>query len=168
MFLKLKLKLKVMKKLFLSIMLAAGIYGLAIGQQSSPKDAGWVKIGEKTVNLSENHGIFNWNTDREKTINANDKYSAIKFKAIDEPVNLTNVEVQYGNGKKQDLPLNTTVQVNNESKVVNIDGKEKLDKITFNFKQDNMAKAEKAKVELWGLKAASGTGMGEQNQPEPK
>lgn len=166
-----------MKKIFLSIMLAAGLYSLAIGQQSTPSksssstsksssttsmNSNWEKIGEKTVNLSENHGIFNWNTDREKSINADEKYSAIKFKAIDEPVNLTNVEVQYDNGKKQDLTVNSPVKANSESKVLNLNSKEKLDKVTFNFKKDNASTKEKAKVELWGLKSGSASGMGSQ------
>lgn len=154
-----------MKKLFISIMLAAGIYSLAMGQQSSEsKDKGWEKIGEKTVNLSENHGIFTWNTDREKSINADEKYSAIKFKAKDATVNLTNVEVLYENGKKQDLSINSPVQPNSESKMVSLDSKEKLDKITFNFKKDNTTKVDKAKVELWGLKAGSGSGMGTKSE----
>jgi hypothetical protein len=151
-----------MKKIFLSIMFAAGIYSLAIGQQSSaPLNETWEKLGEKTVNLKDNHSVFNWNTDRIKTINANEMYSAIKFKAINEPVDLTNVEVQYGNGKKQDITLNSPVKANSESKAVNLDTKEKLDKITFNYKKENTAKKEEAKVEVWGLRAGTETGMGQ-------
>jgi hypothetical protein len=157
-----------MKKVFLSMLLTIGVFGLALGQQSSQsssssqdKDKGWEKIGEKTVNLSEDHGIFNWNTDREKTVNADEKYSAIKFKAKDAPVSLTKVEVQYDNGKKQDLSLNTPISTGSESKVLPLDSQEKLDKVTFSFNKDESAQADKAKVEIWGLKAnASGMGQG--------
>lgn len=154
--------------------LTIGVFGLAIGQQSSQsssssssssssqdKEKGWEKIGEKTVNLSENHGIFNWNTDREKTVNADEKYSAIKFKAKDAPVSLTNVEVQYDNGKKQDLSINSPISNGSESKVLPLDSQEKLDKVTFSFNKNEAAPADKAKVEIWGLKAnASGMGQG--------
>lgn len=169
-----------MKKLFLSIMLVAGVYGLAIGQQgstsgqqgstsgqqgsTSKSNDNWVKIGEKTVDLSQDHGIFNWDTDREKSINANDRYSAIKFRAKDAPVSLTNVEVVYDNGKKSDLSINSPVQVNNESKPVTLDSKERLDKITFNYSKNESAGQDKAKIELWGLKAGSTSGMGQSDQ----
>lgn len=155
-----------MKKAILSIMLLAGIYGLAFGQQeskshSSSANEQWEKIGEKKVDLSMDRGIFDWNTDREKKINADEKYSAIKFKAKDASVNLTNVQVLYEDGKKQDLSLNGPVQVNKESKAVKLDGKEKLDKITFNFRKDETGKADKASIEVWGLKAGTGSGMGQ-------
>jgi hypothetical protein len=168
-----------MKKVFMSFMLAAGVYGLAFGQatqsqsqsqtgttgmQQSEREEGWEKIGEKTVNLSEESGIFNWNTDREKTINANEKYSALKFKAKDATVNLTNVEVEYEDGKSQNLSINAPVMANSESKVVSLDSKDKkLDKITFNFEKDESAREDKAKVELWGLRSDAGSGMGQRS-----
>jgi hypothetical protein len=176
-----------MKKVLFSIMLAAGISSLAFGQSSqssqsqssqsqsgSQKDrtltmqndkdqAGWVKIGEKTVDLDQDKGIFDWNTDREKTINANEKYSAIKFRTKDSNVNLTNVEVQYENGRKQDLTVNSPVMVGSDSKPLTLDQSQKLDKVTFGFAKGATAGEEdKAKVELWGLKAnaAGRSGMG--------
>jgi hypothetical protein len=163
-----------MKKLFLSIMIAAGLFGLVSGQvtqsqstesKDQDKKDGWEKIGEKTVNLSEESGIFNWDTDREKTINANEKYSAIKFKAKDATVNLTNIEVEYEGGKKQDLSLIGPVMANSESKVVKLEsGDKKLDKITFNYKKDVTAIEDKVKVELWGLKADAASGMGQRDK----
>lgn len=144
-----------------------GFFALTYGQQSSQsgsqsKDAGWVKIGETTINLSEDYGIFDWDRDREESINANDKYSAIKFKAKDSNVNLDNVEVQYDNGKKEDLKLGSTLDANSESKQLKLDTREDLDKITFNFMKDPSATSDKkAVIEVWGMKAgASGMGQG--------
>ena len=156
-----------MKKIFLSLMVMAGIYGLAFGQQGSQSsasadDPNWEKIGEKTVDLSMDRGIFDWNTDREKSVNASEKYSAIKFKAKDATVNLTNVEVEFDDGKKQDLNINSPVQVNSESKVLTLNNQSELDKITFNFKKDETARDDKAKIEVWGLKSQS-SGMGQRN-----
>lgn len=160
-----------MKKVLLSIMLIAGVCGLTFGQQGSTSKSksqgtneNWVKIGEKSVDLSQDHGIFNWNTDREKSINANDRYSEIKFKAIDAPVSLTNVEVVYDNGKKSDLSINSPIAVNNESKPVMLDSKAKLDKITFNYSKNASSTDNKAKIELWGLKSGASTGMGSRDQ----
>lgn len=175
-----------MKKLFMTIMLTAGLYGLVSGQvgqsQSSQSQTdrsttmqkdkdkmdGWEKIGEKTVDLNQDKGIFSWETDREKTINANEKYSAIKFKAKDATVNMTNVEVEFEDGKKQNLNLSGPVMANNESKVVQLESDDKkLDKITFNYKKDATAgtgSADKVKVELWGLKADASSGMGRKSR----
>jgi hypothetical protein len=153
-----------MKKLFISIVMLAGIYSLAFGQ--TPQSSGWVKIGEKSVNLSEDHGIFDFDKDREKTINANEKYSAIRFKAKDATVNLTDIIVEYEDGKKQNLSINSPVRAENESRIVNLDSKDKkLDKITFNYQKDESARADKAKVELWGLKSGV-SGIGSMGQAE--
>jgi hypothetical protein len=139
----------------------AGIFGLVMGQYSQTQSNDkWEKIGEKTVDLNQDQGIFNWNTDREETVNANDQYSAIKFKVKDATVNLTNVEVVYENGKKQDLTLNKAIQANSESKTITLDNQEKLDKITFNFGKGQSATADKANIEVWGMKAGS-SGMNE-------
>jgi hypothetical protein len=105
--------------------------------------------------------------DREKTINANEKYSAIRFKAKDATVNLTDIEVEYEDGKKQNLSINSPVRAESESKIVNLESKDKkLDKITFNYQKDETARADKAKVELWGLKASAGSGIGSMGQSE--
>jgi hypothetical protein len=154
-----------MKRELISLMLVISLSGFAFGQTQSRSSAksdneGWVKIGEKTVNLNEHHGIFDLNKDREKTINANERYSAIRFKAKEAPVNLTNVEIQYDDGAKQNLNINSPVKVNSESKIVTLDDDKKLDKITFNYETNHSAKSDKAKVEVWGLRATSSGGMG--------
>lgn len=142
--------------------MAVGILSLAYGQQSSQsKDANWEKIGETTINLTEDYGIFDWDRDREETINANDKYSAIKFKAKDAKVNLSNVEVQYENGKKENLKLESAISADAESKQMKLDTRQELDQVTFNFIKDENARSDKAVIEVWGLKAgASGMGSG--------
>lgn len=161
-----------MRKEVISFMLATIFSGLiAIGQaetrsssQSDNSKEGWVKIGEKTVDLDENQGIFDWNNDREKTINAGEKYSAIRFRAKDAPVKMTNIEVKYDDGQKQNLSINSPVEVNSDSKVVSLNEDKKLDKITFNYQKDASARADKAKVEVWGLRAQTSGGMGSQGR----
>ena len=168
------LKLKIMKKVFMSFLMAAGISGMAIGQatqspstqsQSSTSPSmqsdkeskdGWQKIGEKSFDLSKDKD--------ELTFNTNEKFTAIKFKAKDGTVNLSNVELQYEDDSKQIVNLESAIRAESESKVVSLNNTDKkLDKVTFNFKKDaGMAagQAGKAKVEVWGLKDKSGTGMG--------
>ena len=77
---------------------------------------------------------------------------------------MTNVEVQYEDGKKENLSINSPLRANSETKVVHLGSDDKkLDKITFNFRKDEMAKEDKAKVELWGLKADDVSGMGKRD-----
>jgi hypothetical protein len=128
----------------------------------------WEKIGEKTIDLSTDEGIFDWNTDREKSVNANDVYSEIKFKSKDVPVDLTNVEVQYDNGQKQNLTVGSRLQANSDTKALMLNSKEKLDKITFSFNKNDAAEKSKAHIEVWGLKADSHSGMGQGSSSDQK
>jgi hypothetical protein len=163
-----------MKKVLMSMMLILGVCGLTFGQQAThsessqsqmtmqqDKDAGWEKIGTKTINLSEERGIFNWDTDREKSISANEKYSAIRFKSKDASVNLTHVEVEYEDGKKENLHIDSPLQANANSKVLSLGNENKeLDKITFNYQKDESAPQDRVQVEVWGLKSDAASGMG--------
>lgn len=153
-----------MKKVLMSVLFTIGILNLVSAQQASSSksdDMKWEKIGQTTINLSENYGIFDWDRDRVETVNANDKYSEIKFRAKDSKVNLTDVVVQYDNGKKEDLKMDATISANSDSKPLKLDTREDLDKVTFSFLKDNNApKDDKAVVEIWGLKADSHSGMG--------
>ena len=185
-----------MKKVFISLLLLSGISGLTFSQQggsqrgsaqssqtqksssqqdkysqgqgssSMSQNPQWEKIGEKTVDLSTDKGIFNWNTDREKTVNANDVYSEIKFRSTDVPVDLTNVEVQYDNGQKQNLTVGSRLQANSDTKALTLNSKDKLDKITFSFNKNNAAEKAKAHIEVWGLKADSHSGMGKSSSSD--
>jgi hypothetical protein len=156
-----------MKRILMSLVVAWGFFTV-YGQQGSMsesqlKDAGWEKIGQTTINLTNNYGIFDWDRDREQSIHANDKYSTIIFRAKDATVNLTNIELQYGNGKKEDLQLGTAIDANTNSKQLKLDTREDLKKITFNFMKDENAHPDKAVIEVWGQKAGS-SGMGQQGE----
>lgn len=154
-----------MKRVLVSLLFTIGILSLASAQQTSSSkadDSKWEKIGQTTINLSENYGIFDWDRDRVESVKANDKYSEIKFRAKDQKVNLTDVVVQYDNGKKEDLKMDASISENGDSKPLKLDTREDLSKVTFSFlKDDNAPKDEKAVVEVWGLKADdSHSGMG--------
>jgi hypothetical protein len=154
-----------MKKLVMSMIMVLGIVGLLSAQQSSQsdaqmRDAGWEKIGQTTLNLSTDYGIFDWDRDREETINANDKFSQIKFKAKDHKVSLTNVEVKYDDGKKEALKVGNVLEANKESKPLKLNTTADLDEVTFSFQKDDSAPEDKVVVEIWGLKADRSSGMG--------
>jgi hypothetical protein len=151
-----------MKKLVMSFIMVFGIVSLISAQQGeqAKKDAGWEKIGQTTLNLSEDYGIFDWDRDREEAVSANDKYSQIKFKAKDHKVSLTNVEVKYDDGKKEALKVGNVLEANKESKPLKINATADLDEVTFSFQKDESAPEDKVVVEIWGLKADRSSGMG--------
>lgn len=181
-----------MKKVLVSLMLLTGVYGLSFSQQgtknqgtgsqqgssqefsqeqgtSISQDPRWEKIGEKTVDLrTSDKESFDWDTQREKTVNANEVYSEIKFRCTDIPVDLTNVEVVYANGQKQDLTMGSRLKVNSESKSLSLNSRDKLDKIDFNFYKNDAAEIYKANIEVWGLKANKGSGMGQSSKSDQK
>ncbi|HLN20891.1 MAG TPA: hypothetical protein VK213_07360 [Bacteroidales bacterium] len=158
-----------MKKFILSILLAIGILSLINGQQSSQsKDKGWEKIGQTTINLSEEHGIFDWNSDREKTINADNKYSVLKFRVKNANINLINVEAQYDDGKKENLQYEKPVPPETEQQF-RLDASQDVEKINFSFFNGESTASDKAVVEIWGKKAdASGMGQGTDDRKDMK
>ncbi|HEX2921059.1 MAG TPA: hypothetical protein VHO50_07835 [Bacteroidales bacterium] len=149
-----------MKKMLLGILFAVGILSFTNAQQSSQaKESDWVKIGQTTINLSEDYGVFDWDRDREESVSANDKYSAIRFKAKDGKVSLTNVEVKYDSGKQEKMNFQGTLDPNAGSKELKLDTRQDLDEVTFSFLKDETAPQDKAVIEVWGLKDKS-SGMG--------
>jgi len=136
-----------MKKITVLIMLAMAIvYGSANAQSVVVSDKeGWHKIGSRTIDFK--------NDQDEMTIMGADKFSSIKFKVNDAPVNLKDVEVYYESGEKQDIAVNSPIGPSLESKAFNLDGGERsLKKIVFDYSTLPNIEDEKAEIEVWGLK----------------
>lgn len=110
--------------------------------------AGWHKIGETTVNFKKEKD--------EIMIIGTDRFSSIKFKVTDAPINLISMDIIFDGGEKQSVNLNTHLKAAGESKVINLNGGERdLDKITFVYKTIDNKRDQKAHVEVWGLKNAA-------------
>lgn len=107
---------------------------------------GWHKIGTRTVEFVKDR-------DEVMVIGAN-RFSSIKFKALDAPVNIMDVEMQYATGDNQKTIVGIPLENGQESKEILVDnGKERdLQKITFLYKTLPNRKDEKARVEIWGYK----------------
>lgn len=107
---------------------------------------GWHKIGTRTVDFIKDRD--------EVTVVGANRFSAIKFKAIDAPVNIMDVELQYASGDNQKTVVGIPLEIGQESKEIVVDnGKERdLLKITFVYKTIPNRNDEKARVEIWGYK----------------
>lgn len=120
----------------------------ASGQETSlmvSDSKGWHKIGERPVDFVKDHDEF--------VVIGADRFSAIKFKVTEASIQLINLNVYYESGDMQKILVNSPVIVGTESKVINLNGGEReLKKIVFEYKTLANQTAQKAIVEVWGLK----------------
>ncbi len=136
-----------MKKITMFVLLALAIvYGSVNAQSVVVSDkSGWHKIGSRTIDFK--------NDKDEITVLGSDRFSSIKFKVNDAPVNLQNVEVYYESGDNQNIAVNSPIGPEMESKAYDLNGSERnLKKITFDYNTLPNIKDEKAEIEVWGLK----------------
>ena len=142
-------KTKKMKKIIMiALLVLAGNLGIAQAQKPAvvlSHKAGWHKIGETTVSFEkERDEIF--------VVGAN-RFSAIQFKVLNEPIDLTDLEVYYDSGDKQDIAVNMTLQPKAESRVIELNGGERtLKRVVLVYKTLPNHNDKKAHVEIWGLK----------------
>jgi hypothetical protein len=136
-----------MKKMIMLFLLAmAVVYGSVNAQSVVVSDkTGWHKIGSRTIDFK--------NDKDEITVLGADRFSSIKFKINDAPVNLQNIEVYYESGDNQSIAVNTPIGPEMESKAFDLNGGERnIKKIAFDYNTLPNIKDEKAEIEVWGLK----------------
>jgi hypothetical protein len=137
-----------MKKIIMIVLLAVmagNMTGAQVPAVITSDKKGWHKIGETTVN-------FRTERDQVLILVAN-KFAAIKFKVMDAPIHLMDLEVYYNSGDRQDIRINMPIEVAGESRVIDLNGGERnLKKIVFVYKTLPNRKDVKAHVEVWGLK----------------
>jgi hypothetical protein len=106
---------------------------------------GWHKIGERPVDFVK---------DRDEIIvTGADRFSAIKFKVTEASIQLNSLEVFYETGDTQKIPVASPIMAGTESRVIDLNGGERdLKKIVFEYKTVPNQTAEKAVVEVWGMK----------------
>jgi hypothetical protein len=106
---------------------------------------GWHKIGETTVNYKKEKD--------QVLVLGYDRFSAIKFKVEDAPVDISLVEVHYKSGDKQSINLGSSLKANEESKEIKLNGgKRKVKKIVFVYKTQPNNDDKRAHLAIWGLK----------------
>lgn len=136
------------KAIMVILLLGAGVFCTLQAQKvevMTSKKEGWHKIGKTTVNFKkEIDQVF---------VVGHNKFTQLKFKVTETPIELVNVELYYGKGAPQKIKVNNTIMANGESKIIKFDsGEHNLNKITFTYKTLPNRKDEKAHVEIWGYK----------------
>jgi len=106
---------------------------------------GWHKIGDATVDFKSDKDAF--------LIMGKDKFKAIQIKVTDAPVRMEDMQVYYDGGGKEDIQVRSDFKPGSESKIIELQkATGGLNKVTFYYKTVQNMKAEKAHLELWGLK----------------
>lgn len=139
-----------MKKIIVLFLLAMSVnYGLQAQKPAvvlSDK-TGWHKIGSTTVDFVKDHD--------EVDVLLADKFASLKFKVLDAPIDLRDIDVYFKDGGKQTITVGFEFKVPGESsREIDISGpgERKLDKIVFRYRTLPNRQDKKATVEIWGRK----------------
>jgi hypothetical protein len=106
---------------------------------------GWHKIGEVKADFKvENESI---------AVLGADKFRSILLKVTDAPINIQNVQVTYENDEVEDFDVKNELKANSETRKIDLkDPTKAIKRVTFTYKTLPNQKAEKAHIELYGLK----------------
>jgi hypothetical protein len=137
-----------MKKLcfvLLVTFLAASVIQAQKPEVVTTKKPGWHKIGDATVDFKSDRDEF-------VIVGAN-KFRAIRVKVKDAPIHIEDLKVRFEGDAMEDVPLRSQLRAGSESRVINLrNTNAELRKVEFVYHTIPNSKAERAQVELWGLK----------------
>jgi len=158
-----------MKKFILIYMLATVAYNLSVAQTPAvviTDEPGWHKIAER-------HASFKADID-EIMVVGNNHFRQIKLVVKNAPVYIASVDVYFGNGTKQTIAVNKTLNAGNEVAPTDIDNTQSIKKVILVYNSTGATKTEtntetrtssekevereketekeRAEVEVWGLK----------------
>ena len=109
------------------------------------KKAGWHKIGETSVNFKTDKDEF--------LVMGADKFKAIQLKIKDAPVHIEDMQVHYDGGDKEDISVRSNFKAGSESRIIDLKPHSRgLKSVQFVYHTVPNAKADKGRIELWGLK----------------
>jgi len=110
---------------------------------------GWHKIAETTASFEKEEDQVD--------VLLNDRFSALKFKVTDAPLELVSVNVFFEDGTRQNIDVFFSIKKPGDT-TRDIDfggpGEKKLDKIVFKYRSLPNRNDKKAHVEIWGKKTA--------------
>ncbi len=109
---------------------------------------GWHKIGKMVVDFQKERDVIN--------IIGSNGFSAIKFQVQNAPIDLREIEVFYSGGDSQKVEINSSIKPEGYSRVIDLNGGERnIKKIAFVYKTVSNVNDKKARLQVWGLKAAA-------------
>jgi hypothetical protein len=118
------------------VLLAAGLLVQARG--------GWRHLGDRVVNDRLDHDVV--------SVGAHHgTFHAIKLVVKGSPVHFLDVKVYFANGGVQDVSLRTVVPAGGESRVIDLEGGDRvIDRVEFWYEANSLARGKKAVVRVFG------------------
>ena len=137
-----------MKKVSVLLCLLCITFMAALAQEPAimfSNKPGWHKIGEVKADFKmENESI---------AVMGKDKFKSILLKVTDAPINIANIEVIYESGDKENFDVKNEMKPNSETRVIDLKSpNQEIKKVVFTYKTLPNSQADKAQVELYGLK----------------
>lgn len=100
----------------------------------------WEIIGTQTVNKSGDRDSFK--------PSGRDSYSALKVRAKRNTVTINRMTIVYENGQRQDIPLRRTMRDGEESRVINLTYRRRIDRIEFYYKSKDLFGG-RGQIQVW-------------------
>jgi hypothetical protein len=132
------------------VVLLATVFSVSLLHAQQPvvvtkKSAGWHKIGDARVDFK---------TDKDKFIIIGaDRFKSVKIKVMDAAVRIDDMEISYEGGAKENVTIASALKPGDESKVIALKNHSaELKNVEFVYHTIPNSSAEKARIELWGMK----------------
>lgn len=118
---------------------------IAFGQETNLLK-GWTNLGSRVVDYTLDHDVVSLNSSKEV-------FNQLRVTVKGGAVNMHKATVHFANGDKQDIDFPDTVTPENDGRLIDLKGNNRvIEKVTFWY--DTKANStEKATVEVWGKKA---------------
>lgn len=100
----------------------------------------WEIIGTQTVNKSGDRDDFR--------PSGRSSYTALKVRAKRNSVTINRMTIVYENGQRQDIPLKRTMRDGEESRVINLRHRRRIDKIEFYYKSRDLFGG-RGQIQVW-------------------
>lgn len=117
---------------------------LGLGTRAGEAKEGWVQLGERTVNDRLDHDSIGVSGSR-------GDFEAIKLAVRGHAVHFVDVKVHFANGRTQDVSLRTNIPAGGESRVIDLEGKQRvISRVEFWYEAQSPGKGKRAVVRLFG------------------
>jgi hypothetical protein len=137
-----------MKKIVIVfLMLVVGLVNAAMAQKPAimiSNEPGWHKIGEISAS-------FKLQSESIVVLGA-DRFSSIKLRVTDAPINIERLQVYYESGDVQEIDVKNELKAGAETRVLDLKSDEGLKKVAFTYRTLSNTQGEQAHVELYGFK----------------
>jgi len=100
----------------------------------------WEIIGTQTVNKTGDRDNFR--------PSGRDSYTALKVRAMRNTVTINRMTIVYENGQRQDIPLRRTMRDGEESRVINLSYRRRIDRIEFYYKSRDLFGG-RGQIQVW-------------------